>query len=267
MERINSPSGNRLKLHEDNIGYLQNVLNHVQDGWWPCGIDTPNNGAVPGNRFGSPSSCSALNWVFKNHSIMQAMAGRYGVPPELVAGLLAAEIDLDNTWYGISLDNMVRQAYKTLDTGVTGLESWAAQHLIDMFTDTNSSWGDRVAGYSNVHHSTYVKVEEYMTNCGQPLPYGINKRNYLPPLLTDQGTIEFTARMARYLADIRTGHKNSHYTDLDLVDMAQMWGAWRNGIGGVTCEGNCGFNNVKDFQDKQSLGPQAELGYPFFSYF
>lgn len=102
---------------------------------------------------------------------------------------------------------------------------------------------------------------------GQPLPYGTDKKDYLRPLLTNEGTIEFTARMARFLTDKRTGDTNPHLSDLDLIDMAQIWGAWRNGIGGVTCEGECGFRDLEQFQIKQELGKQAELGYPYFVYF
>lgn len=106
------------------------------------------------------------------------------------------------------------------------------------------------------------------TQYGQPLNYGTNKTAYLQFLLTNEGTIEFTARFARYLADLRTGSTSPHTNDLTLVDMAQIWGAWRNGISGETCFANaCGFANLAEFQTKSNLGPQAQLGYSIFEYF
>lgn len=76
--------------------------------------------------------------------------------------------------------------------------------------------------------------------------------------------------MARYLADLRKGYTSSHTADLTLIDMAQMWGAYRAGIYGVTCsksQSACGFDGLSTFQRKQELGSQARLGYPFFEFF
>lgn len=38
----------------------------------------------------------------------------------------------------MALDNTVRKAYETLDSGATGPEAWAAQRLIDLVTDTEN---------------------------------------------------------------------------------------------------------------------------------
>jgi hypothetical protein len=73
------------------------------------------------------------------------------------------------------------------------------------------------------------------------------------------------------LADYRTGNKAPHWGDeLTLLDMAQIWGAWRSGIYGVTCfrgPSQCGFRDLDQFQKKIDLGPQAKLGYPYFAFF
>ena len=70
-----------------------------------------------------------------------------------------------------------------------------------------------------MHHATYVIVEEYMaSHYGQPLLSGTSKPDYLPRLLTDEGSIEFTARMSRMLADYRTGSQAPHYSDLNLIE-------------------------------------------------
>jgi len=54
-------------------------------------------------------------------------------------------------------------------------------------------------------------------------PYGTVKKDYLPYLLTSEGTIDFTARM---LADLRMGRAGPHTSDLTIDDMAAIWGAW-----------------------------------------
>jgi hypothetical protein len=213
----------------------------------------------------------------------QRYADRYGVPPELPAGLLAVETDLDHTFPGRVLDEMARIALLLRSLGTcpsrallpigprVGAEAyWNIISNVDAYGLFGNDPGDIVAGDAAVHHATYVIVEEYMaTNYGQPVPSGTSKPDYLPRLLTDEGSIEFTTRMSRMLADYRTGTQAPHYSDLNLIDMAQIWGAWRAGIGDVTCppERGCGFANLKAFQDKPNLGKQAQLGYPYFEYF
>lgn len=72
----------------------------------------PNVDVNPGNRFGSPSSQTALNWGIAHALTIQTKANQYGVPPELVAGLIVVEIDLDNTAIGLRLDGIVQNAYE-----------------------------------------------------------------------------------------------------------------------------------------------------------
>jgi hypothetical protein len=176
--------------------------------------------------------------------------------------LITAEIDLDNTSYGIALDNLTRRAYQNPGNPV-------ARAWIGTVTDTSGSMGDRISGYANVHHATYVIVEEYMrSQYGKPSSYGTDKGDYLPYLLTSEGTIDFTARMARMLADLRTGRPGAYLSE---NDMGAIWGAWRAGINGVTCFAGaqgCGYADLETFQIRRaSLGPQSQLGRPFFAYF
>lgn len=250
--------------------YWEPRINPIGHEWSniPCpGCDqfvVPDTGADPGNRMGSPSSYVAINWVRTNAEQVRVTSFQYGVPPELTGGLLAAEIDLDNSALGIYADDFARMAIEA--------QTQPGKEICEWFTDRYLEWaaaGDVVAGYTNVHRDTYRIVEEYMTKqYSQPLPHGIDKKKYLPWLETDSGAIEFTARAGRLLADKRKGTTAPHLSDLSLIDMAQIWGAWRNGIGGETCfQESCGFVNLKAFQEKNDLGPQAQLAYPFFKYF
>ena len=86
--------------------------------------------------------------------------------------------------------------------------------------------------------------------------------------------------IARFLADYRTGtggkpKQTTHYADLSPLDMAQIFGAYRKGIGGLTCfkdpDGDglhdCGFENTQYFQIKPTLGGEAQQAFPYFEYF
>ena len=248
----------------------------------------PASGGGPGDRFSSPTMEFALGWVKGHAGDFIRYANEYGIPAELPAGLLAAEIDLDHTLPGRTLDDMARMAnlmrqfscfwpsYLSMpmlvSMGLVGSEAyWEVVSTIDTYKVFGKDLGDVVSGDSASHHATYVIVEEYMTeNYGKPLPYGTEKSAYLPCLLTDQGSIEFTARMARMLADYRKGSKSPHgREDLSLDDMAQIWGAWRAGINEVTCFGGserCGFEDLSEFQNKKTLGDEAQLARPHFRY-
>ncbi|HIP73234.1 MAG TPA: hypothetical protein EYH05_17775, partial [Anaerolineae bacterium] len=123
----------------------------------------PDTGAVPGNRATTPSSLEALNWGVAHETMIRSAAIRYGVPPELVAGLLVAEIDLDYPRLNAIPDNAARWGYANQDTPL-------GCAVVDFFTDTNRKIsilgrqirpGDTAGGYSNVHHDTYVIVENY----------------------------------------------------------------------------------------------------------
>jgi len=226
------------------------------------GFVLPSVNANPGNRRFSPSSADAINWTTAHMDLIVSKSEEYKVSPVLVSGLITAEIDLDNTWYGIALDNLTHTIYQSSGNPVS--DAW-----ISAVTDTNSGMGDRVSGYTNVHHGTYVIVEQYMrTQYGKVSPYGIDKREYLPYLLTSEDTIDFTARMACMLADLRTGRSGAYLSE---KDMGAIWGAWRAGINGRTCFAGaqgCGYADLETFQIRgASLGPQSQLGRPFFTYF
>ena len=170
------------------------------------------------------------------------------------------------------MDDFTRNAYQRTSSPIRTVLNDASKAWIATVTDTGSSMGDRVSGYTNVHHETYVIVEQYMsTQYGKSSPYGTNKKDYLPYLLTDEGTIDFTARMARMLADARTGSMGGNMSALATNDMAAIWGAWRAGINGLTCfagPDGCGYGSLTAFQNRRAaLGRQSQLGRPFFTFF
>jgi hypothetical protein len=99
-------------------------------------------------------------------------------------------------------------------------------------------------------------------------------------MVTASGAIEGSAVISRFLADYRTGsngqpNRATHYNDLDTVDMAQIFGAYRRGVGGLTCfsdedgDGahNCGFPNIRGFQKAPNLGDEAQQAHAYFDFF
>jgi RHS repeat-associated protein len=235
------------------------------------------------------SSCYAIDWVNQHRNEIAAVAQRHGVPPELVAGILASEIDFDYDFRDV-----------VGDTAFQGGGDW----VIDNYLMRNRNPGP---GVGSIHYETgWLYAQRHYLLCGYELgeiftTQGTPRATFIAPgmgprtftatrlltarewvkvVLTDSGAIEGVSIIARFLADYRTGtggkpNKTSHYTDLTPTDMAQIFGAYRNGVGGLTCfndpdgDGDhaCGFTRVFDFQRKATLGDQARQAYPYFTYF
>jgi hypothetical protein len=143
------------------------------------------------------------------------------------------------------------------------------------------------AGVASMHLSTWGIVQQYYLDCGYDLgttlaPGGqtLSQIQWIMTVLTPTGSIESASALTRLLADYRTGSnsqpkKTTHYNDLNFVDMAQIFGAYRAGVGGLTCfndddedgSHDCGFPNITRFQIAPNLGDEAQQAYPYFGFF
>lgn len=170
-----------------------------------------------------------------------------------------------------------------MDTGFRLNNEEISVYLLSLIVLGNKPLGP---GTANIHFATWMNAQNYYQDCGYDLgeimPTGndvYSILNWISAMITPSGAIEGTAVMSRFLADYRTGsngqpNKSTHYNDMNSLDMAQIFGAYRNGVGGLTCftrssDGSflCGFTSIDDFQIKQSLGPQAQQAYPYFELF
>jgi len=263
---ISNADGEWIPLYKASYARLKFFL---ENDLWSC-LTTPETGAV---NYSFRSSCDAIAWVDQHRNEIISAAQRHGLPPELVAGVLASEIDFDYELTDMLVDTeLIAQL-------VMGRENVLAAYLLVR--------PDPGPGVASMHLSTWEIVQQYYLDCGYDLgatlsPGGqtLSQYQWIMTVLSPIGSIESASALARLLADYRTGSggqpkKTTHYNDLNFVDMAQIFGAYRNGVGGLTCwrddnnDGvrDCGFQDIVDFQDAPNLGDQAQQAYPYFEFF
>jgi RHS repeat-associated protein len=240
-----------------------NPVNHIPDCFSPVNIVFVK-GALHTDFY---NSCDAVEWVESNKTAIKTYSQKHGVPPALVAGILASEINFDTEYAKDYLvDEWLRQA---------------SDFQIDAFRQGLLATGKELGpGTANIHYTTWLIVRDYYQACGYDLgdtflPNGKNLsvNEWVRTLLTPSGAVEGTAIVARFLADYRTGtggqpNKTTHFSDLTTNDMAHIFAAYRTGIGGLTCfNSSCGYLDIKFFQTTARLGYEATQALPYFEYF
>jgi RHS repeat-associated protein len=255
--------GEWIPLHKASYERLKYYL---ENNLWSC-LTTPETGAI---NYAFKSSCDAIAWVDHHRTEIIGAAQRHGLPPELVAGVLASEIDFDYQLADLLIDTEL----------LIGGENAIAYYLL--------IWPDPGPGVASMHFSTWKIIYQYYLDCGYDLgptlaPGGqtLSQYQWILTLLTSSGSIEGASALTRLLADYRTGsggqpNKTTHYNDLSFVDMAQIFGAYRAGVAGLTCpyvdndnDGyyDCGFQSIDNFQIQPGLGDEARQAYPYFEFF
>jgi RHS repeat-associated protein len=254
-----------------------NPINRVDpSGHQSVCVTTPSTGATNTALF---DSCDAVNWVTEYETEVVGSSNRHGIPPELVAGILASEIDFDTGIDDLALDNMLRALYYQ---GIVNDDEWSMLALYACLEVPTFA-----VGVGQIEYESFQRAQEHYNTSGYSLgafftSSGADSSKYAWTLavLTSEGAIEGASVMARYLADYRTGSNGlpkttTHFGDLTTSDMAQIFGAYRAGVGGLTCfqdvDGDgvldCGFPNAARFQELDILGPQASQALPYFEYF
>lgn len=245
-------------------------------------VDTPTTSADNTDLF---DSCETVSLVKSYRTLITRSALQHGVPPELVAGILASEIDFDYPQFDVDADATVIAAYQVahhadIYSPAQRVVAWA---VIKAYLSLETG-----AGPASIHYDTWERAQQYYQGCGYELgellaPGGqtLTQSAWTEKVLIGgSGTIEAVSVIGRYLADYRKGTdgqplKTTHYTDLTPTDMAQIFGAYRNGAGGLNCftdadgdgDYDCGFRTIRQFQTKLELGDQARQAFPYFVYF
>lgn len=243
---------------------------------WSICLITPQTGAENTSLYGS---CYAISWVNRHRAEIISAAQRNGVPPELPAGILASEIDFDTNGVDIAVDTMFR----------SNSEEITVPLLMGIILN-NRSLGP---GTASIHLDTWLIAQTYFQHCNSLIPSVIfdanNPQNLFPSILdwvsameTSSGAIEGSAVMSRFFADYRTGsnslpNKAQHFNDLDTLDMALIFVAYRAGIGGLTCftdvdsdgDYECGYGDVDAFQKETSIALRhnGQQSLPYFEFF
>ncbi len=238
----------------------------------PCGIaiPTPEGNKYPLNT-NVFNSCQAILWVEAHQAEIINSSSRHGVPSALVAGIIASEIDLDTDLKDLGVDAAFRLKNDDVSKAMI-MATWFSGKPLG-------------PGTASLHYATWKTISQYYQVCDYDLggivpPWDSHLKPTLAwvyAVLTPPGAIEGAAATSRFLADYRTGtggqpNKTTHFGGLAPNDMALIYGAYRAGVGGLTCfasdPNGCGYLNVAVFQNPdQPLGPEATQSLPYFVYF
>jgi RHS repeat-associated protein len=202
-----------LQLHQENIRYLQIVFDRVSAGWRPhFSVDHDVN--------------------------IRKEATNFGVPWQVVAGVIESEIELDTQWWDY------------LETDLYRLVPWVANYR-----------SDPGPGIGNIHISTARNVAAYFSEYSCP-----SMRLYIFPdeskysitskLTLDAFSIRVVSATVKQLADYRFGSNGQANTtthaDLSLwtiADGVAVWHGYRYGVPDVSV-GAQGFKDLEDFQNR-----------------
>ena len=183
--------------------------------------------------------------------MIKSAAAAYGVPWQVVAGLLSAEIGLDTGWMD------------TIETG--GIAILSIGGILGIRTARSALTGAYLLrpnpgpGIGNVHLTTARAVSDYFAqhygdNAALQLGFGDMSTESLAFTLTwNETNIDTVAAYVRMLADYRFGSNGEpslvDHSDLaswTMTDAVAIWHGYRYGVSGVSPDGS-GFN-VSIFQ-------------------
>jgi RHS repeat-associated protein len=202
-----------LQLHQENIYYLQALLAEVRAGWRP-------------------------QFSLDNDVNIRREASNFGVPWQVVAGVLESEIEFDTQWWDY------------LETDLYHIAPWAANFR-----------PDPGPGIGNIHVSTAKNVAAYFSEyqCPSMRLYIFpdeNKGNIAFKLTLDTFSIRVVAATVRQLADYRFGSDQqpniSNHADLSqwmIADGVAVWHGYRYGVPQIS-PGGIGFEFLEDFQNR-----------------
>ncbi len=174
----------------------------------------------------------------QNDAQIRSMAERYGIDPALLGGTVAAEMDFDHGVVDVPQDAVWRRV------GFLGKFEVFGYPLL----------GDG-PGVTSVHNSSlkwavgYLEINRVPGAAEAQAFYDAGRDNAadLP------NAIESSAIVMAALTDVR---KTGGASVSQPEDMATMWSAYRNGIGGVMPRG-----------DSDEILPRGEGGYPTLEHF
>ena len=226
-------------------------LNH-----WVYGYDNPVKYTDPtGHSVQDP--LTATQW-----SLAKQEAVRFGIPKELVASTLAAEIvydeDFINTMYdwstgavgGIADIAFIFSDWTDWNLCYQLLEGFHEYFGLAPWLEQYGYGYGSAPGIANMHAGVAVRVEEYINSTypGQDLMPDLGLDNHpgvrLRTLLTDEGGIQYAAAYLRWYADLRKGTTTDHTNDLSDTDMIIIYTGYR-------CSIEACYGSVQGFQEAE----------------
>lgn len=235
------------QLHEESVGYLRTILQDLRSGWRPSGL--------------SIDPLTEAQW-----NIVKQEATRFGIPKELLASTLAAEVvydeDIINTAYDVSTAifgaaadfayiNRDRPLFDICYQTLEGFHEYFG--LAPLLEPRGIGYGS-APGIANMHAGVAVRVEDYINQNypGQGLLPDLGSDNQrgirLRTLLSDEGGIRYAAAYLRWYADLRKGTASAHTSDLTNIDMIIIYTGYRCSLE------NC-YGSLQGFQSAQAPSP------------
>ncbi|MCA0353829.1 MAG: WXG100 family type VII secretion target [Chloroflexi bacterium] len=232
------------KLYDQEIDLLESTIANRQQ-------ELRNNNLPVTNRVDTDvySPRATLGTILlnpRNFATIEAIAKRYNIPPDLLMGVVASEMDFDHDGGDQFQDFLGRRGVKAgQGQGIASVHSdalaYAKQYLIDHKLD----------GYEAAkHHSTSAQN-----------------------LASFDGSVESAAIVTKALLH----HKG---TVESVDDNATIWGAYRNGVKDFSPPQSkpYGYNSQADFQDNRAtasdslpeqlkMGKNAYMSQPYFEFF
>jgi RHS repeat-associated protein len=191
-------------------------------------------------NFNIQDPLTAMQW-----SLAKQEARRFGIPKELVAGTLAAEIvydsdiintiyDVDTAYIGALADiAFILRERTTFNLCYEVLEGYHEYFGLAPWLETLGIGYGFAPGIANMHAGAAVRTEEYINSTypGQDLMPSLGIDNHpgvrLRTLLTDEGGIRYAAAYLRWYADLRKGTTTDHTNDLSDTDMIIIYTGYR----------------------------------------
>jgi len=222
-----------------------------------------NDGHIPAlrDKFDSEIAIGTVLLNPENRKTIEEMAKKYGIDPVLLAGAVAAEMDLDYDNLDYYQDGLGRNG--TLDI----LKNLGVVDGIKFLTGKDITEGPGVA---NVHTPSLIYAVKYLgTN---DLPGKDFAQNYdwsSVNRTSFNGSVEAAAIV---LAMYTHAHGGASTSD----DMAVIWGAYKSGIAGfVPNDQGEGYASVEDFSNnianggtgEFTMGVNAYYAQPYFEFF
>jgi RHS repeat-associated protein len=177
-------------------------------------------------------------------SFVKDNASTFGVPWQIVAGVLKSEMEMDT-----ELRDRAEDLFWLLGR-------WPLTNLALQWKP------DPGPGIGNVHVRTAKVISEYFAGCDSESTSMQEIRHESTPriaymLIFDNTNIEIVAGYIRMLADYRFGSDgqplttdHSNLADWTIVDAAAVWHGYRYGVPDVSPDPGRGFVSLEDFQDR-----------------
>jgi len=225
----------------------------------PPGVPTPTTTGT-----GTPREMDPLSE--QQWNLIKQEARRFGLPKELVASTIAAEIVYDTDWVNTVYDAVTwimgataEFAYVTRDRPLFNvcyetLEEFHEYFGLAPHLEKKGIGYGIAPGVANIHAGPAVRTENYIdeTYPDQDLLPDLGTENQegvrLRTLLSDEGSIRYAAAYLRWWADVRTGSTSDHTTDLTDTDMIIIYTVYR-------CSVEDCYGTVENFQNTQTPSP------------